>query len=205
MLAEGSIAGVMEGRKYNHAVRLHKIVYEAMMRLAWTGFLLWIQVNHGAEVHHLEEALKSISTFHDEVSHTASTLLLFQEYIGAIGNDNPWTAFRTSYLDMAEITLGLLGAAREGDWLLHLATIRAMIPWCVVYDKANYACFMSYYYATMLRLPLTTQRCTNSSCKVVSVSSLVTRIPSAVPLWIKPSRKQSTEIHRQQEAQTALA
>ena len=159
-----------------------------MMMLAWKGLLLWIHANHGAEVHHLEEALNSIANFQDAVSHTASTLLLFQDYIGAIGNDNPLTAFRTSYLDMAEITLGLLGATREGDWLLHLASIRAMFPWCVVYDKANYARFMSYYYATMLRLPLTTQRCTNSSCKVVSVSSLVTRIPSTVPLWIKPSR-----------------
>ena len=42
VIAEGSITAVMEGRKYNHAVRLHKIVYEAMMRLALKGFLPWI-------------------------------------------------------------------------------------------------------------------------------------------------------------------
>ena len=42
--AEVSI--VMEGRKYNRAVRRHNIVYEAMMRLAWNGFLLWIHANH---------------------------------------------------------------------------------------------------------------------------------------------------------------
>ena len=118
------------------------------MMLAWKGLLLWIHANHGAEVHHLEEALNSIANFQDAVSHTAPTLLLFQENIGAIGNDNPLTAFRTSYLDMAEITLGLLGAAREGDWLLHLASIRAMIPWCVVYDKANYALILLYHNVT---------------------------------------------------------
>ena len=55
---------------------------------------------------------------------------------------------------MAEITLGLLRVAREGDLLLHLASIRAMIPWCFVYDKVNYARFMSYYHATMSRLPI---------------------------------------------------
>ena len=135
------------------------------MRLARKGFLLWIHANHGAEVHHLEEGLKNISTFHDEVSQTSFTalmddvscarmLLLFQEYLGAIGNDNPLTAFWTSHLDMAEITLGLLHAAREGDLLLHLASIRAMIPWCFVYDKVNYARFLSYYHATMSRLPI---------------------------------------------------
>ena len=64
------------------------------MRLAWKGFLLWNHANHGAEVHHLEEGLKNICTFHDEVSQTSFTalmddvscarmLLLFQEYLGA--------------------------------------------------------------------------------------------------------------------------
>ena len=55
-------------------------------------------------------------------------LLLSQEHIDAIGNDNPLAAFWMSYHDMADIMLGLLRASREGDWLLHLASIRAMIP-----------------------------------------------------------------------------
>ena len=76
MIAEGYITAFMEGRKYNRAVRLHNSVYVAMMRLAWKGFLLWIHVNHGAEVHHLEEAPKRISTFDNEVSQTSFTALL---------------------------------------------------------------------------------------------------------------------------------
>ena len=35
VIADGSVAGVMEGRKYNRAVRLHKMLYKAFMRLAW--------------------------------------------------------------------------------------------------------------------------------------------------------------------------
>ena len=165
MIAEGSITAVLEGRKYNRAVRLHKIVYEALMRLAWKGFLSWIQVNHAAEVHHLEEVLRSISTLHDDVSQASFTaimddascaqiLQLFQDYLGFIKNSHPLAAFWMSYLDMIEIMLGLLRAAREGDWLLHLASIRAMIPWCFAYDKLNYARFLPYYYATMSRLSI---------------------------------------------------
>ena len=41
VIAEGSITAFLEGRKYNRAVRLHNIVYVAMMRLAWKVFLLW--------------------------------------------------------------------------------------------------------------------------------------------------------------------
>ena len=69
-----------------------------------------------------KNVLKSISTFHDEVSQTSFTahmddssrsrmLLLFKEHIDAIGISNPLTDFWTSYHDMAEITLGLLLAA----------------------------------------------------------------------------------------------
>ena len=70
-----------------------------------------------------KNVLKSISTFHDEVSHTSFTsfiddasrsrmLLLFKDHVDTIGNSNPLTAYWTSYHDMAEITLGLLIAAR---------------------------------------------------------------------------------------------
>ena len=76
VIAEGSFTGVMEGRKFNRAVRLHKIVNVAMMRVAWKEFLLRIHANHGAEVHHLEEASKIISTFHNEVSQTSFTALI---------------------------------------------------------------------------------------------------------------------------------
>jgi len=34
VIAEGSVAGVLEGRTYNRAVRFHKLMYEALNRLA---------------------------------------------------------------------------------------------------------------------------------------------------------------------------
>ena len=87
MIAEGSFTGVMEGRKFNRAVRLHKIVNVAMMRVAWKESLLWIHANHGAEVHHLEEALNSISNFHDEVSQNSFTALI--DGASCISHDAP--------------------------------------------------------------------------------------------------------------------
>ena len=143
----------------------HKIVYEAMMRLAWKGFLPWLQDNNKAEVSHLDDALKTISVFHDDVSQASFTTLLddvtcthllqlFQEYLGFLRKGHKLAAFWMSYLDMAEIMLGLLRAAREGDWMLHLESVQAMIPWCFAYDKLNYARFLPYYFATMSRLPI---------------------------------------------------
>ena len=45
-IAEGSIEGVLDGCRYNCGVRLHKTMYEALMRLAWQRFVAWIQENH---------------------------------------------------------------------------------------------------------------------------------------------------------------
>lgn len=76
VIAEGLVNGVIEGRKYNRAVRLHKLVYEALLRLAWKGFLPWLEEHHARDVHHLEETLKDIASFHDSVSQGALQELL---------------------------------------------------------------------------------------------------------------------------------
>ena len=57
-------------------------------------------------------------------------------------------------MDMVDILLGLIRASREGDWMLHLASVRAMIPWCFAYDRLNYARYLPYY-AHMSQLPTT--------------------------------------------------
>ncbi|KAL1274405.1 hypothetical protein QQF64_027219, partial [Cirrhinus molitorella] len=71
VVAEGSVAGVLDGRKYNRAVRLHKLLYEAFMRLAWNGFLAWLEDNHPTSRGYLEETQKSILTLREEVSEDA--------------------------------------------------------------------------------------------------------------------------------------
>jgi len=42
VIADGSIGGVLDGRKYNRAVRMHKLMNEALMRIVWNGFLQWL-------------------------------------------------------------------------------------------------------------------------------------------------------------------
>jgi len=35
LVAEGSISGALDGKHYNCAIRVHKCVHEALMRLIW--------------------------------------------------------------------------------------------------------------------------------------------------------------------------
>ena len=38
----GSVNRVMDGKMYNRAVRMHKSIYKAFMRLAWIEFIPWL-------------------------------------------------------------------------------------------------------------------------------------------------------------------
>ncbi|PIK43759.1 hypothetical protein BSL78_19394 [Apostichopus japonicus] len=71
VIAQGSIAGVMDGHKYNRSIRLHKLVYEAFMRLAWKGFLPWLKITHASEMIHLENTLRTIKDFADDVCNSS--------------------------------------------------------------------------------------------------------------------------------------
>ena len=48
IVAEGSVNGVLDGKHYNRAVRVHKYIYEALMRLAWEEFMLSMEGNQAA-------------------------------------------------------------------------------------------------------------------------------------------------------------
>jgi len=74
---------------------------------------------------------------------------LFDQYTSYLRYENGrLSRFWISYLDMVEILLGLLRSSREGDWDLHLARIRKMIPWCFVYDNHHYARYILINFCT---------------------------------------------------------
>ena len=69
---------------------------------------------------------------------------------------------------------------REGNWMLHLASLQKMIPWCFAYDKLKYARFLS------------------SPSWVASLFSLVAKIHFDKSQWIKQLKIQLIKTHRHQ-------
>ena len=45
IVAEESITGILDGKHYNHAVRVHKCILEALMRFTWVELLPWVDNN----------------------------------------------------------------------------------------------------------------------------------------------------------------
>ena len=164
-VAEGSISGVIDGKHYNRGVRAHKYLYEALMRLAWAEFMRWLETSdpnhHITVVSFLEQVDTLASNLKQEgfeellQSQVLSQVMsMWREFLNHLRHNNgELSAFWMSYVDMVEgVLLGLLRASREGDWDLHLHSIRMMIPWCFAYDKVNYARYLTPYFAQMTNL-----------------------------------------------------
>ena len=136
------------------------------MRLAWKGFLPWIETIHSDDQVHLEETLRIVNGLCEDVSQAAvhemmanqsckHIFKLFEVYLDYLRKENgALSVFWMSHVNMVEVMLGVIRASREGDWKLHLESIREMIPWCFAYDKLNYARYLPYYYAQMSRLAI---------------------------------------------------
>ena len=53
---------------------------------------------------------------------------------------------------MMEILFAFIRSLRIGDWELHLASTKNMLPCFFAYDRQNYARYLSLYLAEMIKL-----------------------------------------------------
>ena len=166
VIADGSAAGVLEGRSCNRVmiIGFHKLMFEALNRLAWNEFQRWIEEHHEDQkpcVDDLMNGLKQLiepefkdvmrSPLFEEISQ------LFLSYSNHLHHGNgKLSKFWMSYVDMVEVLLGLITvirATREGNWSMHLSSLRGIVPWCFAYDNVSYAGYLSAYLLDMSHLP----------------------------------------------------
>ena len=168
VIAEGSSDKVLSGKHYNRSVRFHKLMFEACVRLIWESFLEWNTDSGSSEV--INQATENISSLsnQNEVDEEMFESVLeddnvvqmyksFQEYVKKLRSDNDSLShFWMSYINLVSLLLNLIRASREGNWSLHLSSIREMIPWCFSYNRTNYARYLPIsYYREMKCLPQT--------------------------------------------------
>ena len=127
VIADGSAAGVLEGRSCNRAIRLHKIMFEALNRLAWNGFQRWIEEHHKDKTPRVDELMKGPRQLNGSTCELEfkdfmrsplfeEVLQLFLSYSHHLRHSNgKLSKFWMSYVDMIEVLLRLIRATREGN------------------------------------------------------------------------------------------
>ena len=136
VVAEGSVDKALNGKQYNRAVRLHKCVYEALMRLLLKDFessthsfpavnLEQLKLDPNQEDFERVMNNREFREFGDQ----------FHVYVQGMREKGSLLArFWLSYLELCELMLNLIYASRTGSWELYLSCIEEVIPWAFAYD-----------------------------------------------------------------------
>ena len=168
VIEEGSVEAVLNGKAYNRAVRFHKLMYEACMRLVWQSFVDWLKESNSDDVRNLDILQSKLQdlidselnpiVFRDVLNSEQNTVIFLklQQYMNTLRNDNgTMSAFWMSYIDLACLLLDFLRASRERNWNLHLSSVKELIPWCFAYGNTNYARYLPWYLIQMINLKTT--------------------------------------------------
>ena len=165
VVAEGSIDKVISGKHYNRAVRLHKIVYEALMRVLMQEFESSLTDESSAcmlneEKHQMEQLKLDLEpeeferVLHSNEFHKWEGQ--FNAYVLDIKEKGTDLArFWLSYLELCELMLNLIYATRTGSWELYLSCVEEVIPWTFAYDRQNYARYLVPFLNDMRGLSVT--------------------------------------------------
>lgn len=156
LVAQGSINGVISGHHYNRSVRCHKIVAEGLHRLRLQEYIDQLSEAESLEAATVMQLLQDSfpNTFLISVQSESVTNFLqqYEDYVAKKCSENEMYAFWSSYLEMVELLLLFLRGTREGNWELHLSSVREMLPWFFAYGRINYSRYLPVYYLEMICL-----------------------------------------------------
>ncbi len=163
-VAEGSINAVLDGKKYNLGIRLYKLVYEELLRVAWKQFLKLVDENP-QQVPFLDQAIDQLKKLFDNPNQETLESIMrndeckkmldkYDKFLDSFreSTTNSLGRFWISFIDMTEIILGFIRGSREGNFLLNAAMIEQMIDWAYAYDHQKYARSQASHYADISRL-----------------------------------------------------
>lgn len=163
IIGSGSVNGVLDGRHYNRAMRIHKVIMEAVLRLRWVSFRTWLteQDVHDSNDQRLAstiDVLREVLVAEnlEQLVESDSFCYIYSLYSNFCQSlEAPMATFWNSYIDMVALILHFIRSTRLGNWSLHVACIRDMIPWMFAYDRTNYARYLPYYWSDMQQLETT--------------------------------------------------
>lgn len=162
LYGESTVAGIMNGKKWNKGIRAHKLTYESLMRIVLPIFEKWLvecksDLIHvlnvsrltASEVNRKVKKREPPSDFFNIVKSCQSLSDAFTEFVDG---QSPTFKLWYSYIVMVELLLEFLYSERAGKWELHLESFRKMLPMFFAYDHTNYARWGSVYICDMLNL-----------------------------------------------------
>ena len=155
MCASGSINGVMTGKHYNRALKIHKVYLEAMERLLMKRFLL--KQCASEKWNKLKSILKELEINSSSIQDCCENnefKMLYHDYEierAAIkdGSEGLTAQFWVQHLDRMWLVLQLIRSLKENDFTLYKSSLKSMAPLFFIMDHQNYARYLTAYVASL--------------------------------------------------------
>ena len=167
VIEEGPVDEILTRKAYNRAMRFHKLMYEACMRLIWRGCMDWFEEENFPEYQELDTLSSNINNLSDnDLDSKSFNEILendvlnavhkrFQQYLNKLrGGNGTMSTFWMSYVHLTSLILDFISTSREKGWTLHLISISNLIPWCFAYNRSNYAKYLPWHLLQMINLPM---------------------------------------------------
>ena len=141
----GSLKRTLKGGDVNEAIRLHKTLFEALVRTKIGYFDIKLSD---------ENSLTLEAYNKEDINPDSTRTIISQEIlpkIPAAKGDMGW--FINLYIELVNMLLNFIHFGRTGNWEGYLEVIFAFLPFCFRLNRRNYARNLSYYYAQMIALP----------------------------------------------------
>lgn len=166
LYGQSTVNGILAGKKFNKAIRAHKLTYESLMRILIPSFHKRLIECKSPSIHFLNLLNLSSSELRDDLKNKRDALPsvcklssitkdLFTEFSEFIEAQTATFKYWVSYLELVEILLEFQFAERSGNWELHLNSFRKMLPYFFAFDHTNYARWGTIYLLDMYKLPHT--------------------------------------------------
>ena len=139
VVAQGSIAGVLNGHNYNRSIRAHKIMYEGLSRLLLKSFVDSLDDLSSQAYKNVAESLVNGNHRHFCTPQLLEVHELFKNFIATQSAASPMFSYWCTYIQAVLMVLMFVRATRESDWKAHVETFRLMLPFFFSLDRQNYA------------------------------------------------------------------
>ena len=165
--AEATARQMLQGSQIARAIRGIKIVYEALFRVFYDAFKIYMQNSNRlnpieATESKLDDLAHAFSMNNTDITSSAVDEIV-DEHLGNIsealiefrtaGRESSATfKFWDDFMEGAKVLLHLIRAEREGNFDLHLNAMCKSLPWFRAAGKLNYAKYTPIYVADMRAL-----------------------------------------------------
>ena len=154
----GNVQSVMSGGNYIRGKRGMMLIAEALLQLQIEAFVSSSNFDQSLvedlqlfrKMVEKEENYRDWKYFEE---HLQSFICFFNEYIESKSSENLQFKYWNVFIqDIVSVLIDLTRSHREGNWKLHLSSIRRAIPLLFTFNRTNYRRWVPLYFEDCLKL-----------------------------------------------------